>query len=138
MTSKEVNVTLTKANVLEFNSVFAQVKVKGLPQQSYIDFLTLKVKMSNLVEQIDRERVEGIRMVLKELGYGEGDNIPEENQNEVNVKLNGVIGSLFTEVVELNTKVLSEDDFYSSILSIDENNDLATEQKAALMKYLVK
>lgn len=138
MTTKEANTTLSKATILEFNNVFGQVKVKGLAQQPYIDFLVLKVKLSGLVEQIDSARTDAIRTVLKELGYSDGEAIPTEKQTEVNAKLTGVISSLFSEEIELDTKVLSTDEFYSSILSIDENNALATEHKAVLMKYLVK
>ena len=138
MTKNEMNTKLSKAVVLELNNVFAQAKVKGLAQQQYIDVLTLKVKLSALVEQLDKDRTEAIRTVLKELGYSEGEAIPADKQNEVNAKLSGVIANLFAEELELDTKVLSADEFYSSILSIDENSQLSTEHKAVLMKYLVK
>ncbi len=138
MTKQEKNATLSKVAILEFNNVFAQTKVKGLPQQPYINFLTLKVKLSSLVEQVDKDKTAAIKTVLKELGYNEGDTIPTEKQAEVNAKLTGVIENLFSEEVELDTKVLSADEFYSSILNIDENNVLSTEQKAVLMKHLVK
>lgn len=136
MTKKESNTTLSKATILEFNNVFGQVK--GLAQQTYIDFLTLKVKLSGLVEQIDKARTDAIKAVLKELGFNDGESIPTEKQAEVNVKLTGVITNLFSEEIELDTKVLSTDEFFNSILSIDENNTLSTEHKAILMKYLVK
>lgn len=138
MITQEVSTTLSKAAILELNNAFVQAKVKGLAQQPYINLLTLKVELSGLVEQLNQARAAAIKTVLKELGFNDGEAIPTERHAEVSAKLSGVIASLFNEEVELNTKVLSVDELYDSILSINENSTLATEQKALLMRYLVK
>lgn len=135
---QETKSKITKANLIEFNNIFSQVKVKGLEQQPCIEYLTLKVKISEEIEKIEKSRTDGVQTVLKELGYKDGDKIPAEKQQEVNSKLNAVIDKLLKEEVDIQTNVLSVDDFFNSILNIEENKDINTEGKATLMKYLVR
>ena len=127
---------MTKANVLELNAVLAPVRFK-LEQAPCIALLTLKSKLSGLVEAIDRERTGIIKTVLKELGYSEGETIPSDRQSEVSAKLTGVITNLLSEEVVLETSVLSVDELYTGILANEENASLTAEQKAVLMRYLV-
>lgn len=129
---------LIKSELILFNNVFSQVKVKGLEQQPYINYLHLKIKVSEIIEQVQKQQTDGIKNVLKELGYREGDKVPKDKEMDVNEKLNAVLEKLLSEDVELDTHVLSQDDFFKCILDIEENKNMTTEQKASLMKFLVK
>lgn len=137
---KEVKLVnkIKKSDLIAFNNVFSQVKVKGLEQQTFTDYLHLKIKTTEIIEGVETSRTNGIKIALKELGYNEGDKIPSDKKAYIEQKVSAAIKKLFDEEVELDTHVLTGDEFFNCILNIEENKDMTTEQKAVLMKYLVK
>lgn len=130
--------TITKSEILIFNEVWISAKVKGLSNEATKDYLYLKIKVADFAKKISEEITNAKKTIISELGYKEGENIPQERFVEVNRKINDPINILLNEEIEINTHVLSSEDLFNCILNIDENKDLTTESKSLLLKYLVK
>jgi len=130
--------TATKGELSEFNRIWKDAKVKGLGQEATRDYLYLKIKISEIIKDLEQTVSEGSKTVLCELGYKEGDSIPKDKVQEINSKVFDVISKLYDEEVQIDTHILSADDLYNCLLNIEENNSINTEGKAILMKCLAK
>lgn len=129
--------TITKAELVIFHKVFSGVKFK-LDQQPCIDYLHLKIKISEEVEKIERSGREALKVVLAKFGYEDVKELPKDKIQEFEIALNGVGEKLQSEEVELDTHILTPDQLFSGVLDLEGNKDVSTEGKAILMKYLMK
>jgi hypothetical protein len=136
MTAKKA--TIKKADAYALNTAWKGTKVKGLSNEACKDYFHLKIKLTEVCDKLAKDTQDGSKLILAELGYKEGDKIPPEKLAEAQNKVNGALEKLYEEEVELNTHILSPDDLFNSLLNIDENKDLSTEDKSILVKYLMK
>lgn len=109
---------LTKSELFVFHKVFSGVKFK-LEQQPCIDYLHLKIKVSEEVEKIEKSGREALKVVLAKFGYEDVKELPKDKIQEFETALNGV-------------------QLFSGVLDLEGNKDVSTEGKAILMKYLMK
>lgn len=136
--AKKAVQTLTKGEILEFNNAWKDSKVGQLSNTSTRDYFYLKVKMTENVKAIS-EQLEGARKVfLEENGFKEGDQIPKEKIYDVQSKFNDLERKILEEKVEIETHILPADELFDKLLNIDNNESISTENKATIMKYLLK
>lgn len=128
----------TKGQIVEFDRAWRETKVKGLSNESTYAYLYLKSKISEQIKLIEEQQKEAIKISLSHFGYKENEQIPNDKVNEVNSRVMPVIEKILSEKVEIDTDILNREELFGCVISLDENKDISIENKAILMKYLLK
>ncbi|MCC8188382.1 MAG: hypothetical protein LIP08_13025 [Bacteroides sp.] len=131
--------TLKVKDIVRFNEVFKDVKVSGLNKEATVEYLNLKICISELVEKFAEREKKIFKEAIPE-GYKEGDKLPPEKYQEFKSLIDGLMEKFHNEPIkeEIDTHVLSLDELFDSVLNIEENKNISSEGKALLMKYLKK
>lgn len=131
---------MTKQEISELNEVWGKAKTncQKLGKESTNNYLYAKIKITATAKKIHEELQEAQKLIASELGFKEDESIPQDKVQSIRVRLEGAIKPILDEEVDIETKVLTADELFDCILSIDENKDINTDGKALLMNYLVK
>ncbi len=131
--------TLKVKDMVRFNEVCQEVKVSGLSKEAPVAYLNLKIRISELVEKFAGREKKIFKKAIPE-GYKAGDKWPPEKYQECRSLIHRLKEKFRDEPIteEIDTRVLSLDEFFGSVLNIEENKNISSEGKALLMKYLKK
>src|SRR4029078_623258 len=127
---------ISRNDLVRLNNAWKDVKVKGLTADLTKEYLYLKVKLTDLATQTQKSAEEAHKTLLTEFGIKEGESIPKEKEFDIVKKVNDVLSKIGEEEVELNTHILPMESLSNCILSISENDNLTTENKSIVMKFL--
>lgn len=130
---------MKRQELISFNNAFSKVKVSGLGKEASMRYFKLKIAVSEEVNKIkDHEKI------AKE--ETKPDDVEDENKLTTQQfaawrnAFDGALEDYYQEELEKSpeTKILTEDELFTNILSSDLNQDMATEEKAVLVKYLLR
>lgn len=130
--------SLTKGQVVEFDRAWRETKVKGLSNESTYSYLYLKSKISEHIKLIEEQQKEAIKIALSHFGYKDNEQVPTDKVSEVNARIIPVLEKILSETIDMDTKILNREELFGCVISLDENKDISIENKATLMKYLLK
>lgn len=131
---------MTKGELNELNTVWEGAKAicSKMERDTIGTYLYTKTKVSDAVKKLGEEIQSARKLVLSEMGVEEGVEIPKDKLELVQVRLESVFQRILTEEVEIDTNILTQDEFYDAILLVDDNKGISTGGQALLLKYLVK
>lgn len=126
---------MTKGEVLALNYVLSGIAVKGLPRRAHTDIVRLKLELGELATAIAREEELAVGRAIESLG---SEPVSDLRRMEAAAKAVGEIRRSRAPEPAPETRALTADELYDCALSLPENDSLRLEEKATLMKYLVK
>lgn len=130
--------SLSKGEILEFNTAWKDSKVKPLSAESTRNYFYLKVKMSEHVKAITEQLESARKVFLSENGFKESDQIPKDKIVDIQMKFNDLERKLLEERIDIDTHIMPEEELFERLINAESNESISTENKAVLMKYLLK
>lgn len=129
---------MTKNYLFWFNEFWAGWKVTGLSSAGIRDYFHLKEKIAKQIQSVQEELTNVRKETVKGMGYGEGAEIPEDKQAEIDKIVDDIAEKIGNEEVDIDTHILSEDDLFNGMLNISENASYTTQDKYIMMSILKK
>lgn len=133
----ETKQTITLGEAARLNMVLNDVKVTGLERKQTMDYLNLKIALSDVAKQYSERDKKIMDEVAKQYGFKEGDKL----EGEVKVKFETTYYEMLSEYAKgdsgINPHVLSEEEVFNAILNLELNNPVSTGDKALILKMLV-
>ena len=130
---------MKRQELIEFNNAFSKVKVSGLGKEASLKYFKLKITVSEEINKIKE-----YEKVAKE--ETKPDDVEDEHKLTTQQfttwrnAFDGILEEYYNEDLEKSpdTKILSEDELLNNIISNELNQDMTTEEKSVLVKYLLK
>lgn len=125
--------------LIAFNEAFREVKVAGLAKEPAMKYFKLKIAVSEELSKIaGHEKV--VKEQTKPDGIEDENNLTEQQFRSWKNAFEEVMADYGDQELEKfpDTQILSQDELYDNILSLETNQEMNTEKKALLMKYLLK
>lgn len=133
----ETKQTITLGETARLNMVLNDVKVTGLERKQTMDYLNLKIALSDVAKQYSERDKKIMDEVAKQYGFKEGDKL----EGEAGLKFQTTYREMLSEYAQgdsgINPHVLSEEETFNSILNLGLNDSVSTGDKALILKMLV-
>lgn len=120
---------MTRNDVINLFATIRDIKAGDLDKDTLIKFILLRVKLKDISLEFDKVRQE-IADQTKPEGWKEGDDMTEWNS-----KFQPILTEWLKEEVDLNVKILSEEDL---AVLLKENKDRFEELIEVLTFYMLK
>ena len=120
---------MTRNDVINLFATIRDIKAGDLSKDTLIKFILLRVKLKDISLEFDKVRQE-IADQTKPEGWKEGDDMKEWNE-----KFQPILTEWLKEEVDLNVKILSEEDL---AVLLKENKDRFEELIEVLTFYMLK
>lgn len=130
---------MKRLELIEFNNAFSKVKVSGLSKEATMKYFKLKIALSEEVNKI-KEHEKLAKEETKPEGVEDENKLTAQQFAAWRNAFDGVLEEYYREEQEKSpdTRILTEDELFNNILSSELNQDMSTEEKAVLVKYLLK
>lgn len=130
---------MKKQELINFNNSFSKVKVSGLSRETSMKYFKLKIAVSEEINKIsEHEKI--VKEETKPCDVEDENKLTNKQFIDWRSAFDNVLEEYYGEDIEkeIETKILSEDELYNHILSSELNQDMTTEEKSILVKYLLK
>lgn len=129
---------MKRQELIEFNNAFSKVKVSGLGKETSLKYFKLKIAISGEINQIkEYERI--AKEETKPNDVEDENKLTTQQFAMWRNAFDGILEEYYNNELEKlpDTKILTEDELFNNILSSDLNQDMSTEEKSVLVKYLL-
>lgn len=130
------NITIGEA--LKLHMALKDAKVGKLDKEKTMLYLGLKADLTDVKEASDKKIKTINEEAMALFNIKEGDKLDEFTGREYYAAYNNAAEKYTEEDSKIDSHILTEDDLYNSILSLEKNDDLTTESKALISKFLKK
>lgn len=138
MEKKEVK-RMTIGEIVKLHNALKDAKVSKLSKESTIAYLELKIRLSEEFEKVEEKEKKIFKETLPD-GFKDGDKVAPEKAYEINVLRSQLISKYNSEEVkeDINPHILTSDELFDSIMNVELNDSISSEEKATITKYLKK
>lgn len=130
---------MKRHELVNFNNAFSKVKVSGLGKEATMKYFKLKIAVSEEIGKI-KEHEKIVKEETKPDDVDDENKLTSRQFTTWRTAFDGILEEYYNEEPEKSpeTKILTEDELFNHILSNELNQDMTTEEKAVLVKYLLK
>lgn len=130
---------MKRQELVNFNNALSKVKVGGLGKEAAMKYFKLKIALSEEINKI-KEHEKVVKEETKPDGVEDENKLTSQQFALWRNAFDGILEEYYNEEAEKSpeTRILTEDELFDHILSHELNQDMSTEEKAVLVKYLLK